>query len=335
MCLFVESVEHRAQSRVVLRVFGDEYRLFDRTISWPLVSAFVPRLRNSQPPALLKKRQVRVRAAQQQHSAPERSPSGKNAEILEDDRISERAEDFARRDPAFYQIDYVGFGEHAALRGDMVQFRIVEVEGGYELRGRVHLQKALVDRGPGTGSALVVHRCGGSFFSRLLVPLEHDDLRVLTSELDDGADVRMQVLHRQGDRVDLLNELAPPSARKAAQRRIRSGTCAIRPPDDRGMPRIVAASTARTRAASCGGVGSRSKGAPWSRIDDDGLHRCGSDVHSDRKLRSSARSHVRPSQDTRLACQSVRPSSNGGRGEGYLAAETALNRGYFGRIRRK
>src|SRR5262249_29604793 len=41
----------------------------------------------------------------------------------------------------------------------------------------------------------------------LLVLLEDDDLRVLTAELDDAADVGVELLDGEGDRVDLLNEL--------------------------------------------------------------------------------------------------------------------------------
>ena len=55
----------------------------------------------------------------------------------------------------------------------------------------------------------------------LLVLLEDDDLRVLAAELDDRADVGVQLLDRERDGVDLLHELR---AERLAQRaRARAG----------------------------------------------------------------------------------------------------------------
>ena len=53
------------------------------------------------------------------------------------------------------------------------------------------------------------------FDAGLLVLFEHDDLRVLTAQLDDREHVGMQVLDRQGDGVHLLDELAPGAAWRA------------------------------------------------------------------------------------------------------------------------
>ena len=212
---FVQAVHHRAERRVVLRVLGDEDGLLDRHVLRVGVAALVPRLRDPEAPALLEERQVRVRSAEEEDLVLERAPAREDAEVLKDDRVGERAEDLLRRDPALDQVDDVRLGEDAALGGDVVKLRVVEVEARHHLRRGVHLQEALVDRGAGARRALVVHGGVGGLFARLAVRLEHDDLRVLPAELDDRADVRVQVLDRERDRVDLLDELPP---RRRAQR---------------------------------------------------------------------------------------------------------------------
>ena len=77
--LLVQAVEHRAERRVVLRVLRDEDQLLDRHVLRVVVAALVPRLRDAQAPALLQERQVRVRAAEQQHAVLERAAAREHA----------------------------------------------------------------------------------------------------------------------------------------------------------------------------------------------------------------------------------------------------------------
>ena len=74
------------------------------------------------------------------------------------------------------------------------------------LIGDLQLGHNLVDDGSGAAGALVVH--GGNL---LLAPtsdgvLEDDDLGVLSAEFDDRIHLRVQLLDRQRDGIDLLHE---------------------------------------------------------------------------------------------------------------------------------
>ena len=143
-------------------------------------------------------------------------PRVSTREVLHDDRVGERAEDLGRRDAALDQVDDVRLGEHAALGGDVMELRVVEAQRRDELRRRVDLEEALVDGGARAGRALVVHGGDGGLVARLRVLLEHDDLGVLTAELDDRADVGVQVLDGERDRVHFLDELAAGRRPRAA-----------------------------------------------------------------------------------------------------------------------
>ena len=219
--VLVEAVEHGAERRVVLRVLRDEDELLDRDVLRVVVAALGPDLRDAEAPAVLEEREVRVRSAEEQDARLQRVAAREDGEVLHDDRVGERAEDLGRRDAALDQVDDVRLREHAALRGDVVELGVVEAQRRDELRRRVDLEEALVDGGAGAGRALVVHGGEGGLVARLLVLLEHDDLRVLTAELDDRADVRMQVLDRERDGVHFLDELAAGRLARAAPSRSR------------------------------------------------------------------------------------------------------------------
>ena len=114
-------------------------------------------------------------------------PRVSTREVLQDDRVGERAEDLGRRDAALHQVDDVGLGEHAALRGDVVELRVVEVERRHELRRRrptliMHLSMVA----PVPDAHLSFIDGDGGLVAGLLVLLEHDDLGVLPAELDDA-----------------------------------------------------------------------------------------------------------------------------------------------------
>jgi hypothetical protein len=139
----------------------------------------------------------------------QRIAAREHRQVLHDDRVGQRVHDLQRRDAALDQVDDVGLGEHAAFGGDVVQLRVVEADLHDLFIGEADLDHALVDGGAGARRALVVHRGDGGLAAGLLVLLEDDDLGVLTAQLADRADVGVQGLDRQGDRVDLLHELRP------------------------------------------------------------------------------------------------------------------------------
>src|SRR5205085_1506231 len=61
---FGEPINRRAERGVVLRALRHEDELFDGDVLRVVVTAFLPDLRDAQPPALLQERQVRVRPAE-------------------------------------------------------------------------------------------------------------------------------------------------------------------------------------------------------------------------------------------------------------------------------
>ena len=93
----------------------------------------------------------------------------------------------------------IGFGEHAATRGDRIQVlvalgHLVEAGGvGVEQCGH------LVDERTGTACARTVH----ALFGR---GLQVGDFGVLAAELDDDVGLRVLLINRLGFGDDLLNE---------------------------------------------------------------------------------------------------------------------------------
>ena len=235
----------------------------------------------------------------------ERAAARQHREVLQHDRVGERAEHLVRRDAALDQVDDVGLGEDAALGRDVVELGVVEVERRHELRRRVHLEEALVDGGAGAAT----RTCRSSTAMAVLSPVFSSflNMMILASCPPSSMtlpDVGVEVLDRERDRVDLLHELA--AGRRAERRRAGAG--------QEDAPLVAAATRgtrledrleqleARSRAASCGAAGSRSRGSPCRRVEDHGLHRRGADVHPD----APAFGHVWPAGVlTRLTCQSV------------------------------
>jgi len=118
----VKPVHHRAIRRVVLGVGRDDDQFLERFVGRVLEAARLPRFRNALPPARLQEWQERVRPAKQEHFRPKRVPARQHGQVLADDRVGERAHDLGRGDPRLHEIDDVGFGEDAALGGDVMQF---------------------------------------------------------------------------------------------------------------------------------------------------------------------------------------------------------------------
>ena len=123
-------------------------------------------------------------------------------------------------DAALDEVDDVGLGEDAALGGDVVELACRRSGGDVTSSGgALTLRKHLSIVAPVPEAHLSFMDAVGVFSPGLLVLLEHDDLGVLPAELDDRAHVGVQVLDREGDGVDLLDELAAGRARRAARRR--------------------------------------------------------------------------------------------------------------------
>jgi hypothetical protein len=202
----VQPVEDRAVGRVVLGVGRHRNELLDRDILRIVETARLPRLGNPLSPARLQERQERVRSAQQQHLGFQRVAARQHRQVLQHDRVGQRAHDLARRNPGLDQVDDVGFGEDAALGGDVMQPRRIPFQILDLVAGHADFDQALVDRRAGARRALVVHRRGRALSSGCVLR-EHDDLGVLAAEFDDAAGLGMQRLHRHRDGVDFLHEL--------------------------------------------------------------------------------------------------------------------------------
>ena len=132
--------------------------------------------------------------------------SGEDRYVLLYDRLEEGGHQLLSRHSEFLEAVDIRFGKDAALGGDGVELVSKVPHLGELLRGDVELCVNLVYDCPRPSCTLVVH--GGDlplpFCFDIL--LEDDNLRVLTAEFDDRAALGEELLHRQGDGVDLLNE---------------------------------------------------------------------------------------------------------------------------------
>ena len=203
-----EAIDAGAERGVVLGILRDEDGLLDGAVPRPVEVPLFPDLGDSQTPAGLKKRQKRVRAAEEQDARLQGRAARQHGQVLQHDGIGQRAENLLRVHAALHEVDDVGLGEDATFRRHVVEFAGVEGDLADLLGREPHLEHALVDGRARPRGALVVHRRVGRL-PAVGPLLEHDDLGVLPAELDHRSDVRMQVLYGEGDRVDLLDELRP------------------------------------------------------------------------------------------------------------------------------
>ena len=147
--------------------------------------------------------------------------AGQHGQVLADDRVEQRCHQLVGRHAHLLQRVDVRLGEHAALAGDRVDLDpgVAHVR---ELVGRdLELGVDLVDDRAGATGALVVHRRDLLLLAGLGVFLEDDDLRVLATELDHRPALRIELLDRQADRVDLLDELRADARQRCRRRRSR------------------------------------------------------------------------------------------------------------------
>ena len=146
---------------------------------------------------------------------PQRVAARQHRQVLPDDRLEQRRHQLVRRHAHLLQAVDVGLGEHAALAGHRVQLEAVVAHVAELLGGDPQLGVDLVDDRAGAAGALVVHRRDLLLPAGLRVFLEDDDLGVLAAQLDDRADLRVELLDRQRDGVDLLDELGADAAARS------------------------------------------------------------------------------------------------------------------------
>ena len=201
------AVLDRADRRVVLGVVRDEDQIRRVVAGRELDAALLPDRRDVGLPALDHALDVGVRPAEEEDVGHQRMTAGQDREVLLDDRLEERGHQLVRGDAELLQAVDVGLREDAALARDGVE--LVPVIGllTEQVRGDLELGVDLVDHRPGPAGALVVHRRDLLLATALGVLLEDDDLRVLPAQLDHRHHLGVLLLDREGDRVDLLDEL--------------------------------------------------------------------------------------------------------------------------------
>jgi len=105
------------------------------------------------------------------------------------------------------RVKTVAFGEDAAFAGHRMQLDAGVALVAQLCRRNLQLGVDFVDDRPGAAGALVIHRGDLFLAAGVLVFLEDDNLGVLSAELDDRVDFRMQLLDRERNRCDFLHEL--------------------------------------------------------------------------------------------------------------------------------
>ena len=83
-----DAEQHSAVGGVIFRVVRRENQFFNRKIGWR-VATFFPGLWNAIAPALFQKRQVGIRAAEQQYLVLERIATGQHRQILLHNGVSQ------------------------------------------------------------------------------------------------------------------------------------------------------------------------------------------------------------------------------------------------------
>src|SRR5439155_3852883 len=191
----------------VLRVF----RYLDKVLGidslGQRVVALLPHLRDVVLPTIAHACDVGVRAAQEQDHGAQRIPARQDCQVLLNDGFEQRRHELVAGYPAFLQAVNIGLGEHAALPCHRVQLQPEVTHLREVFRRDAQLSVDLVNDGASSSGALVVHGRDLLLAACFRVLFEDDDLGVLTAQLDHGTALRIQVLDRQRDRVDLLDEL--------------------------------------------------------------------------------------------------------------------------------
>ena len=133
--------------------------------------------------------------------------AGENAQVLEHDRFEQRRHQLVGRGAYFLQAVDVGLGEYAALPCYLVELDAMIFLLGKQIGGNFQLGVNFVDHRAGAAGALVVHGRNFLFAAGFFVVFEDDDLGVLPTELDDGINLRMKLLHSQRNSGHFLDEL--------------------------------------------------------------------------------------------------------------------------------
>ncbi len=208
--------EHRRPARgIILRVVRRENQLIGIDVG-RLITPIRPGLGYATAPAFLQEGQEAVGAAQQQHFVAKGVAAGQYREVLHHDRIDQRVHELVGRNAGLDQVHDVGFGEHPAFRGNIVQLAGIESQRCQCVARHAQLDQAFVDGRPRPRGAFVVHRGDDLAPAGFRVFLENNDLGVLAAEFDNAVYVGVQPLDGDGHRIDFLNE---------ARAQLRSNRC--------------------------------------------------------------------------------------------------------------
>ena len=145
----------------------------------------------------------------------QRMAACEHAEVLQHNRLEERSHQLVRRGSDLLQPIDVGFGEHTALAGNLVQLDSVIFLLGQQFGRDLQLRVNFVDDRTGAAGAFVVHRRNFLLASGLVIIFEDDDLCVLPAQFDDRVDLGVKLLHCQRYSRDLLHKLCANLIRNA------------------------------------------------------------------------------------------------------------------------
>ena len=275
----------RAESGEVLRVLGSLNQVLRRDAFGQRRAALFPDLRDIVFPAIPHALDVAIGAAQQEHHGLQRVAARQHREVLHHDGFEQRSHQLVGRHPHLLKPVDIGLGENAALAGHGVQLHPVVAHLAKLLGGDAELGVDLVDHRPRASRALIVHGRQLLLAARLGIFLEDDDLGVLPAELDHAAAFRVQLLHRERNRVDLLHELRPeklghPVAARTRDKNARGGRLET---FDFGLEALQELQhLLRLLGIVALVIGPHHPVA--RRIHHHGLHRRGADIHADKEF---------------------------------------------------
>src|ERR1043165_4789848 len=198
---------NRAERSEVLGIVRDDDQLFNRDARRQLDLALFPDEGDVVPPALEHALDIRVRSAQEKNLGTKRVASCQHGKVLDNDRFEQAGHQLVGWHTLFLQTVDIGLGEDATLAGNGMELEAVIRHSAQVLRSDLELGVDLVEHGTGAAGAFIIHRRDFLLLAGLLIFLEDDDLGILATQLNHAANVGIELLDGEGDRVNLLHEL--------------------------------------------------------------------------------------------------------------------------------
>ena len=121
--------------------------------------------------------------------------ASEHAQVLQNDRFKQRRHQFISRGAHLLQTVDIGLSEDPAFSGDFVQLDTVILLLAKFQRWNLQFGIDLVDDRTSAARALIVHGWNFLLAAGFLVVLEHNDLGILTAELNHRIDLGMHLLH--------------------------------------------------------------------------------------------------------------------------------------------